>query len=244
MDRAEYLAAIRREGMALADAAEGHLAARVPSCPDWTVSDLVFHVAGVHRFWGEVVRRRARDAAAVDRIRPTIDPSDDELLTWYRSGLERLGDTLAAADPSLPMWTWTPSDERVAWVLRRMAQETAVHRVDAQLAAGIRHPSVEPPLAADGVDEFFTYFLPDGDGLAGPAQTVRLQADDVDRSWLVTAGDGELVVVHETGGVDAQVQAPASDLLLVLWRREDADRLRVTGDREQLARFLARAELE
>jgi hypothetical protein len=37
---------------------QGDLATRIPSCPDWTAGDLVFHLGGVHRFWAGAVRER------------------------------------------------------------------------------------------------------------------------------------------------------------------------------------------
>src|SRR6266513_1428113 len=45
----ENIQAVRRESAMLADAARHNLAPIVPSCPDWSVSDLVWHVGGIHR---------------------------------------------------------------------------------------------------------------------------------------------------------------------------------------------------
>ena len=33
--------------------------APVPGCPEWTTTDLVWHIGGVHDFWGYVVRERS-----------------------------------------------------------------------------------------------------------------------------------------------------------------------------------------
>ena len=49
------LEAIRIHGLALADAAEGNFDTDVIKCPGWTVADLVWHVRGVHYFWGSIV---------------------------------------------------------------------------------------------------------------------------------------------------------------------------------------------
>ena len=59
---------------------------------------------------------------------------------------------LAAADPTAPVWTWVP-DQRAAFWFRRQAQEVAVHRWDAEGAAGTPNV-IESTLAADGVDEW------------------------------------------------------------------------------------------
>ncbi len=149
----EYLAALQREGRVLGDAAErAGLQAPVPSCPGWTVADLVWHIGEVHHFWGGVVQRRATEHTEVPK---PARPADADLLAWYREGLERLADVLAAADPATAVWTWAPQKD-VAFIQRRMAQETVVHRVDAELAAGAPTP-IDPRLAVDGVDEFFRF---------------------------------------------------------------------------------------
>src|SRR5215467_3594765 len=54
MELSEYLDAITRESGALADAAErAGLDAPVPSCPDWTVADLLVHLGGVQQ-WARI----------------------------------------------------------------------------------------------------------------------------------------------------------------------------------------------
>src|SRR5213083_293254 len=41
---------------AAATIASASLDAAVPSCPDWSFSDLILHLGRVQRFWAEVVR--------------------------------------------------------------------------------------------------------------------------------------------------------------------------------------------
>lgn len=40
-------------------AAAGGDAPLIPSCPDWTMSDLVLHLGGVHRYVARILCRRA-----------------------------------------------------------------------------------------------------------------------------------------------------------------------------------------
>lgn len=47
MDADGYLASLRRDPQRLAEAAGGHLDPRVPSCPDWSVADLVRPISPV-----------------------------------------------------------------------------------------------------------------------------------------------------------------------------------------------------
>ena len=66
-----------------------------------------------------------------------------------------------------------------------MAHETAVHRVDAEHAAGREH-RLAPELAADGIDEFLEFFFPLAAADAPPlAGSVHLHCTDADGEWTV-----------------------------------------------------------
>ena len=61
-----------------------------------------------------------------------------DLAAAYDAGLDALVAALAATDPDEPVWNWSPTHAAAParfW-FRRMAQETAVHRWDAEAAAG------------------------------------------------------------------------------------------------------------
>jgi len=242
----EYLAALDADGNAFAEAAVGNLRAPVSSCPGWTVADLVYHLGVVHRSWTSIVAERRTE---VEHIDLPARPDDDDLVAWYRDGLTDMRTTLAAADPATPIWTWAPQKD-VAFVQRRMAQETAVHRWDAQLAAGVGGP-IDPPLAVDGIDEYLRFMLGLGGGERGEpvGGSVHLHVTDEDLpenlvgEWMVHFdGDTPLVTTgHDKG--DAALRGSASDLLLGLWRRLPMEALDVVGDRAVAARFLALTEL-
>jgi uncharacterized protein (TIGR03083 family) len=214
--------------------------APVAACPGWTVGDLVWHVGGVHDFWRRIVEQRAADRAEVKRT--LTARRTPELLAWYRAGLERLAAVLAAADPATPVWTWTPQHE-AGWVRRRMAQETVVHRVDAELAGGPASP-IDPALAVDGIDEFFQFFAPDrAEGAAALDGSVHLHATDTEGEWLVTATGDQLRASRGHAKGDAAAGGSAADLLLLLWRRGHGT-IDVHGDRAVLDRLLAHTDLE
>jgi uncharacterized protein (TIGR03083 family) len=240
VDRQAYLAALESDGFALARAAERNLGAAVRSCPGWSVADLVWHMGEVHHFWEQVARRRlqhGREAEDAQR------PSDDDVIEWYRAGVGRLLETLVTADPSTPVWTWAPRKD-IAFIVRRMAQETAVHRWDAQAAAGPPDP-IDGELAVDGIDEFLDMFLaPDGERLGDPGERIHLHAFHPEAEWLVEAGGGALHIRREHARGDAAARGTASDLLLMLWRRLSPSELDVVGDHAALERFLARADLD
>lgn len=240
MDRHDYLAAIERDGFALARAAQGNLDASVPPCPGWSVADLVWHTGEVHHFWEDVARRRLQDRREAEE---PSRPSDKDLVDWYRAGVGHLLETLEAADPSTPVWTWAPRKD-IAFIVRRMAQETAVHRWDAQAAAGLPEP-IDGALAVDGIDEFLDLHLaPDVERLGDPGESIHLHASHPEAEWLVVVRDGRLNVTREHAKGDAAARGTASDLLLLLWRRVAPSDLDVVGDRDALDRFVARADLD
>lgn len=237
MDTEAYLAALRRDGGRLADVADGALDRPVPSCPGWTVADLIWHTGEVHAFWRQMAT--GADPAAYEEPER---PPDGELVAWFRAELDALAGELEAADPATPVWTWADRKD-VGFIQRRMAHETAVHAWDARAAVGVDEP-VEAALAADGVDEFLEHFLPARPAhLEGALVTVHLHATDADGEWLVRAGEGSAGFERSHGKGDAAARGPVSDLLLLLWRRRTADDLEVFGDRSALDTFLGRVDL-
>jgi uncharacterized protein (TIGR03083 family) len=79
-------------------------------------------------------------------------PSDQDRLAWFGDAHQRLLNVLKTVDPAAPSWTWWPPDQTAGFWVRRMAQETAIHRVDGQGASG-GVTSVDAELAIDGIDE-------------------------------------------------------------------------------------------
>ena len=86
MEIAEHIAIVQREGELLALAAQRtSLDAPVPTCPDWTLRDLVRHVGGVHRWAATIVsesRGRPHDPFAELEA---FWPSDAGLVDWFRA---------------------------------------------------------------------------------------------------------------------------------------------------------------
>ena len=247
MEPNDYVRSIRSDGLALAEAGDGRLQRSVPSCPGWSVADLVWHVGAVHRFWGEIAGRELLDPNEVERV---DRPDDTDLLAWYSAQLARLLGALDAADPETLVWSWASEDPvPTAWIHRRMAQETAVHRWDAQNASGERSP-IEADVAVDGIEEFLFQFVGfEPASLADGGETVRFEAADTGDAWVARVAGGELDVRRaERAGslipVEAVAKGPASDILLLLWRRLRLDAVTVHGEPAAMARFLVRADLE
>src|SRR5512133_2637565 len=134
LDAATYLDHLRRESGRFREV----LAAcgpevRVPSCPGWDTSDLLFHLARVQGFWATIVRTRP---APVDREapEPARPSSYDGLLAFFDESHAALVAELERADPADEAWTWS-TEQTVGFTIRRQAHEALIHRLDAELAA-------------------------------------------------------------------------------------------------------------
>ena len=159
--------------------------------------------------------------------------------TSPRRAAAELVAVLPAADPTMPVRTRT-GHATVSWVSRRMAHETAVHRFDAERAAGREH-RVEAELASDGVDEYLDFVLPrtvaKGLRLDG---SVHLHCTDVAGEWIIEpADDGTYEVRREHTKGAAAIRGPAHELLMVLWRRLPLEAVDVVGDQAVAAQLVS-----
>jgi uncharacterized protein (TIGR03083 family) len=234
MDRASYLDSLRGDAADLLAAARGQLDADVPTCPGWKVERLVGHVGRTYRWTaGWVLGGDAPDVP--------LPPRGDAVIEWTRAGLAELIDAVEAAAggaaAGATVKTWAGDQPPIFWP-RRMAIETAVHRWDAQVAAGDGRP-VGTDLALDGVDELFEVILPWRGtaelGSENEGKTMHLHATDVgdepgEGEWLITLAGERLTVEHRHAKGDVAVRGTASDLLLLLWNRVPAARFEVFGD--------------
>jgi len=241
MQRHEYLAAIETHGADIARAARVSIDAPVRACGSWRVADLLWHVGEVHRFWTSIAL--AGSASRGEHVRDER-PSEMDMISWYELGVQQLLTALATLPSDQPCWTWA-GPQNIAWLLRRMAHETAIHAWDALWAAGLK-PQIDPALASDGIDEFVYVMTPvvrEGQPIIGGS--VHIHCTDVDGEWLLVPGDGlELVVTREHAKGSVALRGPAVDILLVLWRRLPVEAIEVIGDASVADRFLLRADLD
>ncbi len=160
MEIAEHVDTLRRQGELLADAAErAGLDATVPPCPPWQVRDLLRHTGYVHRWAARHVTEcpdHILDGPPEEEMLRGGAP-DPELLDWFRAGHAALVEALTTADPALECATFMPAPSSLAFWARRQAHETAIHRADAESAAG-KIPEYPAEFAADGIDELITGF--------------------------------------------------------------------------------------
>jgi len=231
MDTALHLEHLADEGGRLAAAAESSgLDAKISTCPDWQTRDLVQHVGQVHR-WALSYVATGRTTPPNDDDRPAEPPDDAELLAWFRDGHAALVEALRGATDDLDCWAFLPAPSPRAFWARRQAHETAIHRADAELAAG-GVPSYDAMFAADGVDEllFGFYARPRGRLRADPELRLGLRASDTDDAWTMTIGPESRRTTKSVDDADCIVTARLSDLYLLLWNRGDRSALTVDGD--------------
>jgi uncharacterized protein (TIGR03083 family) len=223
----ELVATIRREGEAMLSAGAVDLGIAVPTCGDWTMRDLLAHVASVYRRAGTIVAERATSAVA-------WEPPPDDLtdVTGYLSeALDDLVDTLGSTGPETPAWNWSSEPHVAAFWARRMAHESAVHRYDAQRANGVAQP-IDADLADDGMDELVDLLLPrivERDSPDLPDATYHFIATDAGE-WVVACGDGKVERLPAARHPDVTVTGPSSAVLLASYGRVKWASLETSGN--------------
>ena len=248
MERDVYLAQLASDGRRMAELASGDLTASVPTCPGWTLRDLIEHTGQVHRWQTEAARHdhgAFPPAETLGRGAPAEGQSWSE---WFQAGVDDAVSTMSTVDPGAARWTWAKGPGDVAqWYFRRIAQETLVHRIDAELAAGVDTTDVDPAFAADGLAEMFEMFVPlaTGEAIGGDGRTLHLHATDseTDAEWLLTLHADRVDVERGHAKGDAALRGRALDLLLMSWGRDPLGDVEQFGDESVIATFRAAAKL-
>jgi len=206
----------------------------VPTCPAWSVRELVAHTGMVHRW-------------ATDIVRGSLDPRDTEAATeqyendgmqvddpgaWLLAGAGDLARALEDAPEDLErFFLRDAAPAKVAWA-RRQCHETTIHAVDALSARINGFPlaamtDIDASVAADGVDELLRGFATrrheELRTRTGSTVTAVLRATDTARAWTLRLS-GEPAVCDE--GIteqdpDASISGTAVQLYLGLWNRGD-----------------------
>ncbi|MCX4969029.1 maleylpyruvate isomerase family mycothiol-dependent enzyme [Streptomyces sp. NBC_00654] len=228
------------------------LAARVPTCPDWSLRELALHVGGAHRWVGEIVRSRATEDIPAGKVPGAEGPDDDDsaaLDAWLAEGTAGAVAALREAGPGTEVWAWGWERRTDFWV-RRMTHETVVHRADAALAAGTVF-EVAPEVAADTIDEWLRIVAfsqaggdPEAAGLCGGGRSLHLHATDAPGAeWLIEFGEDRFTWRRAHERATVALRGSLTDVMLVFNRRLDpgSDRVEVLGDAELLDFWLERS---
>lgn len=144
----DWVSAVECEGQKLSLAARHDTMSEVPSCPGWSIDDLLRHVGIAHHRVALILREERTEPPPVEETSPPHTGS----LSWYEAGRATLLDAMRTVDPATRVWTFSRSDPTATFWYRRMAHETVVHRVDAEQARGTVGP-LDAALALDGIAE-------------------------------------------------------------------------------------------
>lgn len=247
LDVSEHIDALGREGALFASAAsQAGFATAVPSCPDWVVRDLIWHLGGVHRWATEIVSRPRTEFWDVDLDEDVGSiPNDSELIDWYVECHSAMVDALAIADPNLVCWTFLFAPSPLSMWARRQAHETAIHRVDAELASGRTLTAFPQEFAADGIDELLACFItrPAWRLRVDQPRSLHFSCTDSPSQWLVRMTLDGVRTSCGASDADCHVSGRAGDLYLALWSRKPADDLLIEGDGRVLESFLDRVHI-
>lgn len=244
-----YLALVPTAARALASAAtDAGLDAPVPTCPRWTVADLVAHQGMVHR-WATSHVSGHRGRTPEGRFLPTKaaylrEVPRDELTAWLVRGADELVATLAQAADDVRAMTFLHEapPPRLFWA-RRQTHETTVHAVDGVAARLGRTPTtaeavealeLTPDVALDGLDELLRGFVTRGAArirrdepftvLVRPDESAGAGAAGTRPAWLLRVDDAivtELVDATAAPDADVRVTGSPAALHLGLWNRGD-----------------------
>ena len=230
---------------------------QVPTCPEWTLFDLVQHLGEGRRRWAATVAAgpaAAPPAGSGSEGAPAAPREREALLAWLAASTQQLLDALREAGPDRGCWTWwgtSQSPQTCGAVARHKLQEITVHTYDAQLTVGAPKP-LPDEVALDGVEEFLSTCCATTSAWPHEPAAVDYHATE-GRSWrLWLSADGartarlpdpDTLPVTAAGedrdGADASAEGAASELVLTLYGRIPVDSLKLDGDRRLFDQLIA-----
>lgn len=218
-------------------------AGRVPTCPEWTIKDLVEHVGRAFEWSAELVETRAASPESLAPPAVEVDPAD--WAAWLKGAAERVA-AACEREAATTMWTFLGPRPGAFW-LRRMLHDLIIHNADAALALGLPY-EVAPDLAADTISEGLELLSgpdaaarrPDLAELHGNGERLLLRPSEGD-GWLITRTPEGVTWERGTGEAGVVLEGPVTELLLVFSRRRpiEGSGARVRGERALLDHWLA-----
>jgi uncharacterized protein (TIGR03083 family) len=247
MDNDRFLQCLDADYRRIRDiAASADLSAPVPSCPEWTVKDLVQHTAMVY-----LHKVKATELGREDMADWPPDLSGfDTPVAAFEDAYAQLTNMFATHDATDHSGTWYDGDQTVGFWIRRMAQETVIHRRDAELAVGDPTPA-DPELALDGIAELLDIFIAypthkwnaECQNFLAPADGDTVLVDASGTSWLARVTTAGVEIAHPADATTATVtvRGGPSDVLFRLWNRQTASDgpVDVRGEPPAVERFQA-----
>lgn len=203
--------------------------APVPTCPGWTLLQLLRHVGRGDRWAAQIIADRADASLDPRQVRDGKPPADvPGAIRW----LSESPLTVLAAVEDIGQGTEVSTfvgPRPAAWWVRRRLHEATVHRADAAIALGAPY-ELSAELAADGISEWLER-LAEQQALGQPPSlpagaSMALHATDdqlAESSWTVLGDPTGLRVTDRQDAADLTLAGPAADLLLALLRRRPVE---------------------
>ncbi|MCP3996318.1 MAG: maleylpyruvate isomerase family mycothiol-dependent enzyme [bacterium] len=204
--------------------------APVPSCPDWSLSDLAWHLAEVQYFWASIAEGLL---TSPDTVVELSRPDHADLPALFDAQSKRLIAALTAHDPDSECWSWHDAGHNIGWSRRRQAHEALIHRIDAELAAGAHSP-VDADLATDGIDEVLSVMI---DASSIPAWS-SFEADGRTAAISVHGGPTWSMQLGQFTGTSPNTGNTYDDPALLLAPTDDPPTVSIHGTSPELNRWL------
>ena len=220
----------------------------VPTCPGWTMTDLVAHVGQTQHWVSEIIERRIVDPTQLPTEMAAMPADADDWPAWLSDSAARAAG--ACSDEALEASVFNAAaDERTGgefW-LSSLLNEAVIHGADGAYAAG-RDVDLDADIAADLITNHLAMLTSptwaaqrpaSANALRGAGETLHWHATDGSGpgeagDWYVVRGPGGASWQARSGEADVTVNGPAKPLLLVLTRRrlltDEADQISVDGD--------------
>ena len=224
----DFTAALIAENTAFAELLrDADLSTPVPTCPGWTLEQLLRHVGRGERWCTAIVAQRATemvDPRTVPGGKPPAGQSDK--IAWLHEGIQALVSAVDRTGADTTVWTFI-GPRPAGWWIRRRANEIAVHRADAAIALDTDF-QIDPELAADVITEWLERVVVQVDDALQDGQSLHLHATDPGSAWpngLFMAVRTASPSTMNTASVQRRPSRAARDLMLAIVRRRTASEL-------------------
>ncbi|HEX2130401.1 MAG TPA: maleylpyruvate isomerase family mycothiol-dependent enzyme [Actinophytocola sp.] len=228
--------------------------ALVPTCPDWTVTNLVEHVGQTLHWVSEIVERRVTDPAELPTEMAELPTERQAWPAWLSAAAARAA--AACSDAALEASVFNAAGDNrpgARFWLHSLLNEAVIHGFDAAAAAG-RAYELDADIAAGLVSNHLAMLTsptwaaqrPDSaTAIRGTSETLHWHATDepslgMAGEWLIERRPDGASWQHGHGTADVTVHGPAKSLLLVLTRRLPLtdEHLTIEGDVDLVRHWL------
>ncbi|WP_165555738.1 maleylpyruvate isomerase family mycothiol-dependent enzyme [Kribbella pittospori] len=250
MDTSSYLNAVVDQTSTFAEWVDGRdAAAPVPTCPKWTLADLVDHVGATHRMVAMLVGEQLSEPSKAFAAYVPAPADSAQWGLWMVEGAAAAKQAFESVADDTPVWDPSGAAAGVPFWSRRLFGEASVHRADAAAALNKRY-ELAPESAVAALEDWLDTMTSRGywenrpdfaKAMRGDGQTLHFHATDAPGEWLARREQNRVALEHTHTEADVTLSGPAADLLLVISRRRKLDAapdLELHGDPALLDRWI------